>query len=161
MQSQIKHRRLRSSDVQSAPDMTPDEKKISFLNKYFIFKKVRDVNAEEVSRVLTGSSVAQVDLEEKETTMVDKPLIKKKPVVRKKKNKLKIGVQKQKVLEQKTDDSVEEEVAVAPAPGKSKPVIKIKKRKTKVKVKAQKVVIKGKRKGKNQKKNRKRRRLDA
>jgi hypothetical protein len=152
MESQIKHRRLRSSDVQSAPDMTSDEKKISFLNKYFIFKKVREVNAEEVSRVLTGSSIAQVDLEEKETTMVDKPLIKKKPVVRKKKNKLKIGVQKQKVLEQKTDDSVEEEVAVAPAPGKSKPVIKIKKRKIKVKVKAQKVVIKGKRKAKIKKK---------
>jgi hypothetical protein len=152
MESQIKHRRLRSSDVQSAPDMTSDEKKISFLNKYFIFKKVREVNAEEVSRVLTGSSIAQVDLEEKETTMVDKPLIKKKPVVRKKKNKLKIGVQKQKVLEQKTDDSVEEEVAVAPAPGKPKPVIKIKKRKTKVKVKAQKVVIKGKRKAKIKKK---------
>ena len=34
MQSQIKHRRLRASDVQSAPEMTSDEKKISFLNKY-------------------------------------------------------------------------------------------------------------------------------
>ena len=77
MQSQIKHRRIRPSDVQSAPDMTPDEKKISFLNKFFIFKKVREVNAEEVSRVLTGSSLGQVNLEEKETEQVDKPLIKK------------------------------------------------------------------------------------
>lgn len=147
MQSQIKHRRLRPSDVQSAPDMTPDEKKISFLNKYFIFKKVRDVNAEEVSRVLTGSSVAQIDLEEKETDKVDKPLIKKKPIVKKKKGKLKIGVGKKKQVEQNIE-TVEEEVVVAPAPGKPKPVIKVKRRKVKVKVKDKKVVIKGKLKAK-------------
>jgi len=147
MQSQIKHRRLRPSDVQSAPDMTPDEKKISFLNKYFIFKKVRDVNAEEVSRVLTGSSVAQFDLEEKETDKVDKPLIKKKPIVKKKKGKLKIGVGKKKQVEQNIE-TVEEEVVVAPAPGKPKPVIKVKRRKGKVKVKDKKVVIKGKLKAK-------------
>ena len=144
MQSQIKHRRIRPSDVQSAPEMTSDEKKISFLNKYFIFKKVRDVNAEEVSRVLTGSSVAQIDLEEKETDKVDKPLIKKKPIVKKKKGKLKIGVGKEEQVEQK----VEEVVVVAPAPGKPKPVIKVKRRKGKVKVKDKKVVIKGKRKAK-------------
>lgn len=151
MQSQIKHRRIRPSDVQSAPDMTPDEKKISFLNKYFIFKKVRDVNAEEVSRVLTGSSVAQIDLEEKETDEVDKPLIKKKPIVKKKKGKLKIGVGKKQQVEQSVE-TVEGEVVVAPAPGKPKPVIKVKRRKGKVKVKDKKVVIRGKRKAKIKKK---------
>jgi hypothetical protein len=147
MQSQIKHRRIRPSDVQSAPDMTPDEKKISFLNKYFIFKKVRDVNAEEVSRVLTGSSLAQIDLEKKETDQVDEQLIKKKPIVKKKKGKLKIGVGETLQVEQPVE-IVEEEVVVAPAPGKQKPVIKVKRRKGKVKVKDKKVVIKGKRKAK-------------
>ena len=151
MQSQIKHRRIRPSDVQSAPDMTPDEKKISFLNKYFIFKKVRDVNAEEVSRVLTGSSLAQIDLEKKETDQVDEQLIKKKPIVKKKKGKLKIGVGETLQVEQPVE-IVEEEVVVAPAPGKQKPVIKVKRRKGKVKVKEKKVVIKGKRKAKIKKK---------
>lgn len=148
MQSQIKNRRLRSSDIQSALEMTPDEKKISFLNKYFIFKKVREVNAEEVSRVLTGSSVAQIELEKKETTIVDKPLIKKKPVVKKKKSKLKIGIAKPK-----QNVEMVEEAVVAPAPGKPKPVIKVKKRKGKVKVKSKiaskpKKIIRGKRKAK-------------
>lgn len=127
--------------------MTPDEKKISFLNKYFIFKKVRDVNAEEVSRVLTGSSLAQIDLEKKETDQVDEQLIKKKPIVKKKKGKLKIGVGETLQVEQPVE-TVEEEVVVAPAPGKQKPVIKVKRRKGKVKVKEKKVVIKGKRKAK-------------
>jgi hypothetical protein len=152
MQTQIKHRRLRASDVQSAPEMTSDEKKISFLNKYFIFKKVRDVNAEEVSRVLTGASIAQVDLEMKNTQTIAKPMIKKKPVVKKKKAKLKIGVKSTDVAEPVVEEM---EIVVEKAPGKSKQVVKVKKRKAKVKVKGKKpvvvktkgkVVVKGKRK---------------
>jgi len=152
MQTQIKHRRLRASDVQSAPEMTSDEKKISFLNKYFIFKKVRDVNAEEVSRVLTGASIAQVDLEMKNTQTIAKPMIKKKPVVKKKKAKLKIGVKSTDVAEPVVEEM---EIVVEKAPGKSKQVVKVKKRKGKVKVKGKKpvvvktkgkVVVKGKRK---------------
>lgn len=133
MQSQIKHRRLRASDVQSAPNMTPDEKKISFLNKYFIFKKIRDVNAEEVTRVLTGATVAQVDLEEKERRkMAVRPTIVKKPIVKKKKGKIKIGVKQQSQPIVVEEEVVE--VVIAPAPGMVKAPIKIKKRKAKVKV---------------------------
>ena len=43
MQSQIKTKKIKRADLFSAPDMTTDEKKISFLNKYFIFKKIRNV----------------------------------------------------------------------------------------------------------------------
>jgi hypothetical protein len=158
MQTQLKHRRLRASDVQSAPDMTSDEKKISFLNKYFIFKKVRDVNAEEVSRVLSGASMGQIELEEKEEKVLAKtpPVAVKKPVVKKKKGKLKIGV-KQKAQPVVVEEEVE--VVDAPPPGTVKPAIKIKKRKAKVKVGKPivvktkgKVVVKGKRKAKLKKK---------
>lgn len=158
MQTQLKHRRLRASDVQSAPDMTSDEKKISFLNKYFIFKKVRDVNAEEVSRVLSGASMGQIELEEKEEKVLAKtpPAAVKKPVVKKKKGKLKIGV-KQKAQPVVVEEEVE--VVDAPPPGAVKPAIKIKKRKAKVKVGKPivvktkgKVVVKGKRKAKLKKK---------
>jgi hypothetical protein len=31
--------------------MTSDEKKVSFLNKFFIFKKIRDVDAETVEKI--------------------------------------------------------------------------------------------------------------
>ena len=34
----------------SAPDMSEDEKRISFLNRYFVFKKVRNVNLEHMTR---------------------------------------------------------------------------------------------------------------
>lgn len=36
----------------SAPDMTEDEKFISFLNRYFIFRKVRHVAAEKITKVI-------------------------------------------------------------------------------------------------------------
>jgi len=51
MKHRIKSRRLRPADIGTAMDMTSDEKKVSFLNKYFIFKKIRDVNAEEVEKI--------------------------------------------------------------------------------------------------------------
>ena len=47
---------MRKVDIGSALDMTPDEKKISFLNKYFIYKKIRNVNTEEVERIHTAVS---------------------------------------------------------------------------------------------------------
>lgn len=59
MEDEISARRLKKSDVGRALAMSPDEKKISFLNKYFIFKKVRDVNAAQVARVLSDESVKQ------------------------------------------------------------------------------------------------------
>ena len=59
MEDDISARRLKKSDVGRALAMSPDEKKISFLNKYFIFKKVRDVNAAQVARVLSDESVKQ------------------------------------------------------------------------------------------------------
>ena len=96
--------------------------------------------------------MAQVDLEMKETQSLAKPLIKKKPVVKKKKGKLKIGVKSTDVAEPVVEEM---EIAVEEAPGKVKPVVKVKKRKAKVKVKGKKpvvvktkgkVVVKGKRK---------------
>ena len=51
MQQRVNSRRIRKVDIGRALEMTPNEKKISFLNKYFIFKKIRDVNAEEVEKI--------------------------------------------------------------------------------------------------------------
>ena len=48
--------RLRPSDVGEALAMTADEKRISYLNRYFIFKKVREVDAEQVALALSGRS---------------------------------------------------------------------------------------------------------
>jgi hypothetical protein len=48
-------------DVGQAPDMTPSEKKISFLNRYFVYKKVRVVNIDKV----------HLDIEEEEKPAVE------------------------------------------------------------------------------------------
>ena len=51
MQHRIKSRQLRKADIGTALNMTSDEKKVSFLNKFFIFKKIRDVDAEAVEKI--------------------------------------------------------------------------------------------------------------
>jgi len=49
MQNELKQNKFKKDDYGSAPNMTPNEKKISFLNRYFVFKKIGHVNAEKVS----------------------------------------------------------------------------------------------------------------
>ena len=82
----VMSRRLRPVDIGSALDMTSDEKKVSFLNKYFIFKKIRDVNAEEVEKIqlnisedvekeVSKTNEALADVVEQ--TQSDKPKVKK------------------------------------------------------------------------------------
>jgi hypothetical protein len=44
MNQDLKRNRQFTPNYGSAPDMTEDEKRISFLNRYFVFKKVRNVN---------------------------------------------------------------------------------------------------------------------
>ena len=49
MMSEISKNKFKASNYGKAPDMSSFEKKISFLNKYFIFKKInKHVNAEQV-----------------------------------------------------------------------------------------------------------------
>lgn len=48
MQEQIKRNEKKAKDYGSAVNMNAFEKKISFLNRYFIFKKKRDVNTQKV-----------------------------------------------------------------------------------------------------------------
>jgi len=47
-------------------------KKVSFLNKYFIFKKIRDVNAEEVEKVQLNIAIDQLEESEKATEELSK-----------------------------------------------------------------------------------------
>jgi hypothetical protein len=49
MQDEIKRSPMKREDYGSAVTMNPNEKKISFLNRYFVFKKISHVNAEKVA----------------------------------------------------------------------------------------------------------------
>ena len=48
MLDEIAKNKYKASDYDQAPNMTSYEKKISFLNRYFIYKKIRTVNTENV-----------------------------------------------------------------------------------------------------------------
>ena len=49
MNNDISLKRFRKENVGDAPNLSSKEKQISFLNRYFIFKKVRDVDADSVT----------------------------------------------------------------------------------------------------------------
>lgn len=93
MEELVRDRRLKKNDVGKALLMSPNEKKISFLNKYFIFKKVRDVDARQVARILSGQTEVQDVDDVKESlrlqAAVDASKI-KKPKVKKLGKKLKL-----------------------------------------------------------------------
>jgi mRNA (guanine-N7-)-methyltransferase len=48
MQEEIQKNKFKKNEYGTAPQMNAFEKKISFLNRYFIYKKIRNVNAEKV-----------------------------------------------------------------------------------------------------------------
>jgi hypothetical protein len=48
MLDEISKNKFKAKDYDQAPFMTAPEKKISFLNRYFVYKKIRTVNTENV-----------------------------------------------------------------------------------------------------------------
>jgi len=67
MEQDAKRNRIASDEYGTALKMTPAEKRISFLNKYFVYKKVRDVNAEKVSQTLQNTLQSEVQEEARAT----------------------------------------------------------------------------------------------
>ena len=52
MMDEVDRDRRREADYGTAVDMTAEEKRISFLNRYFVYRKMRNVNAEKVGKVM-------------------------------------------------------------------------------------------------------------
>ena len=92
MLDEISKNKFKAKDYEKAPDMTAYEKKISFLNRYFVYKKVRVVNTETVELELGEyqEAVAEVDrFDTVKAQEVAKEEVKKdKPKVRKLSKKL-------------------------------------------------------------------------
>jgi len=59
MEQQIAQGFFKKVDVGSAENMTPQEKQVSFYNRFFVFKKIRHVEANKVLRVMTSESDTQ------------------------------------------------------------------------------------------------------
>jgi hypothetical protein len=88
MENEIKRNPNKQADYRKAIFMSPEEKRISFMNRYFVFKKVRSVDAKKMAEViLKEQSVEDRNSEEnlkeieeiiEERTIAEKPIIKKK-----------------------------------------------------------------------------------
>jgi hypothetical protein len=103
------------SNYGKALAMTAEEKKISFLNRYFAFRKVRKVNEEKVMKIMMKNK----DEVEEEEELEKAAVIEKKPVIRKISKKTKI-----KITEPSVKTSPEEPVKFV-----STNVVKIQKKK--------------------------------
>jgi hypothetical protein len=97
MNNDIKRNSAMARDFGDAQNMTAGERQISFLNRYFIYKKVRNVDTENVFLGLTNKTLAEEQVEEEETKRaqeevlhVNKTLIEKEP--------MKVKGKKKKVL---------------------------------------------------------------
>jgi hypothetical protein len=67
MLDEIKRNKFKESLFGEAPNMTTIEKEISFLNRYFIYKKVRDVNIEKLQLELGEYEESVIEREKEET----------------------------------------------------------------------------------------------
>jgi hypothetical protein len=86
METEVKQNKKRLDDYGQAYYMTPEEKRISFMNRYFIFKKVRNVNTDKIAKIIDMENKMVDKIEdkimdelEKETNVEEKvkPIIKK------------------------------------------------------------------------------------
>jgi len=78
MQEEVKRVKSKEKDYGKALFMNAFEKKISFLNRYFIYKKIRNVNAAKVELESTEESEIVVPLQTKKNVKETKKVVKTK-----------------------------------------------------------------------------------
>jgi hypothetical protein len=76
MMNDIKRNPERGKDYGQAPNMTSYEKDISFLNRYFVFKKVSTRNAEQLTRIILEQLPDEIEFE-RASTMLARESVKK------------------------------------------------------------------------------------
>jgi hypothetical protein len=67
MIEEIKKNKNKEKDYGNALNMSEYEKKISFLNRYFVYKKIRNVNTEKIQMEFSDYSPSEILNDEKET----------------------------------------------------------------------------------------------
>ena len=91
MEEDIKSGFIRRGNIKDALKLKPYEKQISFLNKYFVFKKVRDVNAKDVATAIIGSIAEDEEPDIPEIAQAEKALEKiNRPKAKKIRKKMKL-----------------------------------------------------------------------
>jgi len=91
---EIKKNKNKSKDYGEAINMSDYEKKISFLNRYFVYKKIRNVNTDKVQMEFSDYNYSEIEInnqESKESVAISKEVereTKKKRKIRKLTRKL-------------------------------------------------------------------------
>jgi hypothetical protein len=67
MMDEIDNNPKKAVDYKDAPTMRKYEKDISFLNRYFVFKKVRTINAEKLTNTILGALPSEYEFEQVNT----------------------------------------------------------------------------------------------
>jgi hypothetical protein len=67
MMEEIKKNKNKSKDYGEAINMSEYEKKISFLNRYFVYKKIRNVNTDKVQMEFSDYNYSEIDRNNQET----------------------------------------------------------------------------------------------
>ena len=123
LQNDIKREQKVAAEYGKAENMMEEEKQISFLNRYFVFKKVRNVNTDKIAKIIDQEAKMAENIEEAITEDIEKmekkeDTVAAKPVVRK--------IKKPKIILQQAAEPVQAE-PVVPLPTKitiKKPVLK-------------------------------------
>ena len=85
MKTEVERDPRRASEYGQSSQMAEDEKQISFMNRYFVFRKMNNVNAEKVAKSTYQTSAKVEEEEEEEEAQTEEK--KEKPVIRKIKGK--------------------------------------------------------------------------
>jgi hypothetical protein len=105
MLDEISKNKFKAKDYDQAPNMTNIEKKISFLNRFFVYKKVRTVNTESIELELGEYNETEAIRDAVETkhaqSVAKEEIVKSKPKVRKLSKKLLLVAATEAVDDQK------------------------------------------------------------
>ena len=100
MQYEIKKDPKKETDYKSAPFMNDYEKEISFLNRFFVYKKTSTRNAEKITKALLEQLPDEVLFEEQGTMLAREEVKKAEEMVKPKAKKLKDKIRLQESLEE-------------------------------------------------------------
>ena len=101
MMEEIKRSPMKAVDYKEAPNMTKYEKDISFLNRYFVFKKIRTINAEKLTNAILGALPSEYEFEESQTKIAKKAVEKQEQKEQKGKEQEEKPKRKPKALQRK------------------------------------------------------------
>jgi hypothetical protein len=93
MENEIKRDPNEKYNYKKALYMSSDEKRISFLNRYFIFKKVRNVNTDKIGKIISKQNDIVDKIEEEVMEDLTKEVEKKKQTITVRKTKKKVVLQ--------------------------------------------------------------------